>query len=297
MPDHSSRFYTARLRLSAAVAGAIAAAALALGLGLAPARAVAEETPPAEAAISYPPYPDVWGRELPYPVDGSYYLDQEVFEAPDGRVIVNIDASPSDSGESEYRVLDFFSGEMWAVDKKTSAEIAYGGEYRRMLEWDLILADGGWLENESHRVSNCTITYDLHFIKYDRKGKIVADKMLVYLYDRLVRVLVNPYCEISGGRDHFYQNWRQIEPAFAPLKDGTFLAYDTRGPFIVRFDPDLNAPFIDNRRLFLLDRAVVMDLVDEALARAGSGLQNVNDVIYDYLIELREDTDNAPTPN
>ena len=43
MPDHSSRFYTARLRLSAAVAGAIAAAALALGSGLVPARAVAEE--------------------------------------------------------------------------------------------------------------------------------------------------------------------------------------------------------------------------------------------------------------
>ena len=252
----------------------------------------------ADEAAPFPPYPDVWGRELPYPADGSYYLDQEVFEAPDGRVIVNIAASPQGSNEFEFRVLDFFSGEMRTIDKKISYDIRSGGKHKRLLEWNLNLADGGRLENESHRVSNCTITYDLHFIKYDRKGKIVADKMLIHLYDRLVRVGVNPYCEISGGRAHFYQNWRQIQPAFARLKDGTFLAYDTDGAFVARFDPDLNSPFIDNNRhLFLLDYQVVMDLVDEALARAGSGLQNVNDVIYDYLIELREDTDNAPTPD
>ena len=272
----------------AGVAGALVAAALALGLGLAP--AVAEEPPAGEASEPFPPYPDVWGRELPYPGDGSYSIHQEVFEAPDGRVIVSIYASPLRSDEFEYRVLDFFSGEMRTIDKKISYDIRSGGKHKRLLEWNLNLADGGRLENESSgRFGSCTVTYDLHFVKRNRNGEVVADKMLLYLYDRPVRVGIVPYCEISGDRAHFHQNWQQIEPAFAPLKDGTFLAYDTRGPFIVRFDPDLNAPFIDNKRLFLLDRAVVMDLVDEAFARDGPSLQNIDDVIYDYLIKLREE--------
>ena len=69
MSDYPARFHTARLRFLAGVAGAIVAAALALGLGLAP--AVAEEPPAGEASEPFPPYPDVWGRELPYPGAGS----------------------------------------------------------------------------------------------------------------------------------------------------------------------------------------------------------------------------------
>ena len=289
MPDHSSRFYTARLRLPAAVAGVITAAALG------PVPAVAEEPPAGEAAEPYPPYPEVWGRELPYPGDDSYSIHQEVFEAPDGRVIVDIYASPLRSDEFEFRVLDFFSGEMRTIDKKTSYDIRSGGKHKRLYTLDIELADGGRLTYESRRVSNCTVTYNIHYVKRDRDGEIVADKMLLHLYDRPVRVGVDPYCEISSDRAHFHQNWRQVGLAFAPLKDGTFLAYD--GPFIIRFDPDLNAPFIDNKRLFLLDRAVVMDLVDEGFARDGPSLQNIDDVIYDYLIKLREETTNAPTPN
>ena len=303
MSNHLSRFRTARLRFLAALSGAIVAAALAFGLGLAPAwaaEAPASAPPAGEAAEPYPPYPEVWGRELPYPADGSYYIHQEVFEASDGRVIVSITTRrrKPPTREFEFHVLDFFSGEMRVVDDKVISDIEFGGKYKPLLEWDLILADGGGIENKSHRVSNCTITYDLHFIKHDKKGRVVADKMLVYLYDRPVRVDVDPYCEISGDRAHFHQNWQQIQPAFAPLKDGTFLAYYTRGAFTVRFDPDLNSPFIDNnRRLFLLDYQVVMDLVDEAFARDGPSLQNIDDVIYDYLIKLREETTNGPTPN
>ena len=285
MSDHLSRFRAARLRLLAAISGVIVAAALALGLG--PVPAVAEEPPAGEASEPFPPYPDVWGRELPYPGDGSYSIHQEVFEAPDGRVIVSIYASPLRSDEFEYRVLDFFSGEMRTIDKKISYDIRSGGKHKRLYALDIELADGGRLTYKSHRVSNCTVTYNIHYVKRDRDGEIVADKMLLYLYDRPVRVDVNPYCEISSDRAHFHQNWRQVGLAFAPLKDGTFLAYD--GPFIIRFDPDLNSPFIDNKRLFLLDREVVMDLVDEAFARDGPSLQNIDDVIYDYLIKLREE--------
>ncbi len=289
MSNYPARFHTARLRLSAVSAGAImavmAAAALALGLGLA--LAVAEEPQATEAAKPFPPYPEVWGRELPYPADGSYYIHQEVFEASDGRLIVDIAASPLRSDEFEFRVLDFFSGEMRIIDKETHYDIRSGGKHKRLYALDIELADGGRLTYESRRVSNCTVTYNIHYVKRDKEGKIVADKMLLHLYDRPVRVGVDPYCEISGDRAHFHQNWRQVGLAFAPLKDGTFLAYD--GPFIIRFDPDLNSPFIDNKRLFLLDRAVVMDLVDEAFARDGPSLQNIDDVIYDYLIKLREE--------
>ena len=279
MSDYPASFRIAGLRFLSVSAGAIMAAALALGLGLAP--AVAEEPPAGEASEPFPPYPDVWGRELPYPGDGCYSIH------PDGRVIVSIYASPLRSDEFEYRVLDFFSGEMRTIDKKISYDIRSGGKHKRLYALDIELADGGRLTYKSHRVSNCTVTYNIHYVKRDRDGEIVADKMLLYLYDRPVRVDVNPYCEISSDRAHFHQNWRQVGLAFAPLKDGTFLAYD--GPFIIRFDPDLNSPFIDNKRLFLLDRAVVMDLVDEAFARDGPSLQNIDDVIYDYLIKLREE--------
>ena len=67
MPDHSSRFYTARLRLSAAVAGAIAAAALALGSGLVPARAVAEE------GARYFAREEAWHESS---TDGRHYIDR-----------------------------------------------------------------------------------------------------------------------------------------------------------------------------------------------------------------------------
>ena len=63
------------------------AALVAAALMIAASIAIAAEEG-ADVVRKYPPYPDVWGRVLPFPNlgNGHYYINTEAYERPDGTV-------------------------------------------------------------------------------------------------------------------------------------------------------------------------------------------------------------------
>ncbi len=277
-----SRIMAGLVKLGAAFAVLLLAAAIA-----GPGAAFAAEDA-AKVVRKYPPYPDVWGRLLPFPNDGSYYISAKAYERDDGHILIKT-YSGSKLGDQKhiFHVLDFFTGRF--KEDKSGIDFLRHPKYRRLLEFDLTLPDGSRIEHKNESFSNCRETWDVHIVKRARDGQITADKMLLALYDRPVRTGIMRHCALSEGADHYIAKWRQLEPAFALLRDGTVLAYDIGSVFSIRLDGDLRSPFLThNPKLFLVDREEVLTIVKQALRRPGPPLQNVDDAVYDYLMKLKK---------
>ncbi len=276
MSDYPARFHTARLRLLAAVAGVIAAAALALGLGLAPARAVAEETPPAEAAISYPPYPyEVWGRQLPIKTPIQRATPVEALAAPDGDVIFAFK-----DGETAG-TLAFFSGRLEmgqeAYQKAVETlpklpmkeEIKLGGT-RKYVSWHSRQFDQGTCcghydqeEGNYHGFGPEIILYvDNTPSRYYYFGSntILMKQVIIYLEEPRKPPYQNEW-EKQNPNMQFDEYVFSLQFDFIPLpnyknplpfvefpkylKNTEFLGFSREAGLVIKFEPDLTSFFID----------------------------------------------------
>ena len=96
-------------------------------------------------------------------------------------------------------------------------------------------------------------------------------------------------CALSNGADHYFAKWQQLDGLISRLSDGTLLYYSGDAPVIIRFRPDLTSPFVESHRnLFMVDRARILEVVKKALHLPGLPLQNVDDAVYEYLLNLKK---------
>lgn len=134
--------------------------------------------------------------------------------------------------------------------------------------------------------NRCGNNYSYTLEKRDRSGDILLNKMLFLLYDNPASTEIWSACSIAGDLDHYTGFADALYPTFVPLEDGTFLAVDFE--LVIRLRSDLTSPYIDNKRLFLVDTAVIDRLVEKAYARPGQAIQNANDAIRDYFFILKK---------
>ncbi len=244
----------------------------------------------------YPPYPDIWGRVLPVPEHLASTNSTRFFDNPDGdRLILFVyDEAPSSRGGDhfEWRTLTFFGGELKKIDAVESDRITRtywdtGWGYKHSKVDKITFANGDVLSrgNRDFGGKRCWSNYSNTLVKKDSTGRVVFNKMLFSYSDKPTRVEIWESCDIAGDKDHYLASINAVYPHLVPLEDETFLAVASE--LIIRFKPDLTSPFVDNRRLFLVDTAVIDRLVEEAYARPGQAIQNANDAIRDYLLKLK----------
>jgi hypothetical protein len=240
----------------------------------------------------YPPYPDFWGRELPVP-EGSM-PGVRVYDNPDGDRLIRIVFDKTTKGveRPEWWTLAFFGGELKEIDVEEADRLfrAYRktGFFRKSIADKVIFANGDVIQYGKREFggNRCGSNYTYTIDKLNRAGKVLLSKMLFRTYHPPVRNEIWSSCDIAAGYEHYIAYADAILPDFVPLEDGTFLVHTYEDKFVVRFRPDLTSPYIDNKKLFLVDTAEIDRIVAQAYAGDGMGIQKANDAIRDYLTTL-----------
>jgi len=232
-------------------------ALLALGVYLLvmPAPALAAEKPAGNKI--YPPYPDVWGREMPIPKDatGVVFADN-VFEGPDGHILVGAWYRNRPGGEAGSRYLyDFFKGRVfkeWPAQKGPDSDIdkmyrfIEANGYRRLenvvgyYSTDRIpIPNGGHFGSAD---GDTIFRSSLRRFKPD--GSELYRWTIFYLFDHAYYSTGRAASDIFGGRRFAYFRASAIHPKLYPLRDGTFLLAGSRRSVFIRFKGDLSSPYI-----------------------------------------------------
>lgn len=258
--------------------------------------ALAATVAAAEEVKKYPPYPEVWGRELPAPEDVNVYT--RAYPGEDGEMLFGFSywKTLSPGNGSQERQWDafffkFFEGTLQPLADKEANDIFRSLRGEELNKRRLVFEDGGTVEWKALRYGGpkCGVLFNSHIVRKDKEGNVLQDKMLFHLYEKPVQWRVNRYCEISGGRDHIDLQFESILSTFTLLADETFLAYGLEGRFVIRFDREMRSPYVEARpNLFLVDTSAIEAIIEEADRRPGSALQNESDAALAYLLEVKE---------
>jgi len=248
----------------------------------------------------YPPYPDVWGYEFPWPGNEDRYSAIDIKRIANGdyiatyvsnrKEIIRKDGSCCDY-INKYEGVSFFSGKIFPED-----------EYKTIPRENVrtskkIIMDGGNIIEQISIATSGSCSdpfYDYYIIKKDSKGKIVEKKMLLYFYAKPKKTDINRYCERNNSykKDYFFKSVENVYVKFCPLEDGTFFVYDPEGNFIIRFDENFNTktPLI-NKRIFLINRLDYEKIYNRQAKEGKINDQQMNDAIANYILDLRKEGD------
>ena len=245
-------------------------------------------------AKKYPPYPDVWGYELPWRDMDDREVRLDITKTDDGDYFVTyitakkqvkrLDGSCCDV-HFKYAGLSFFGNirkdieeteydKFWQAHKRITFS-----DYR-----EVNFKDDSMIRQESHDHPKCYVFAPYTLARYGKGG---AYKTLLYLRDKPRKRKINPNCEsvLGLGRDHIFEQVEPVYSRFVPLEDDTFLVYDFSGNFIIRFTKDLETKYPLNERIFLLDAEVVDKIRSES-----ANIQIANDNLVAYLLKLKNQT-------
>ncbi|MCG8510720.1 MAG: hypothetical protein MI741_15975 [Rhodospirillales bacterium] len=243
----------------------------------------------ADPIKKYPPYPDVWGRELP---DARAEMNfSTLFSDPTGRVVVFFnDSSPKHLGKR--MVLDYFTGEIReSIEGERDSWIRRTrenpGEYRRH-GMEIVLGSNDFIDSRDRNLLGrfCWHNFNSKFWRADallNASAIKYNKMLFTILDDPVTreqefdcgFFHEPFAVTYRVRSHFV--------VFLPLEDGTFLISSDSLPVVIRMRQDLTSPFIRSRKYFLVDTS----LIDSIEERVEYNLHRSNEIIFDLLNDLR----------
>ena len=255
----------------------------------------------------YPPYPDVWGYELPWPEKNSRHSGTMIFKKGDGDYVAmyikQITKVRRKNGSCcdlkyEHAGQSFFSGKKW--DGKEVGDFAeqhredrVPREFGKPNPW--ILTDGSELQRKTKGADRCLNYLDWYLVLLDPEKKVVAEKHLIYLLEEPIKT---PVCYPSERNENLVGKQRTVtmrvqgvEPYIISLEDGTFLLYDQDGNIIMRFDRDCNTKSeLLNRRVFVVDRQAMDAFVLEYIKRRNLDYndQTLNDAVYAYVANLKK---------
>ncbi|PYV83770.1 MAG: hypothetical protein DMG05_25555 [Acidobacteria bacterium] len=277
------------------------ALALVTGVGVSAQMGPAEPQPQVQAgdqakeksvAKKYPPYPDVWGYELPWPAKDDRNVLFNVFSLPEGDYFVTYvkslrKAKRKDGTCCDFKMthaaFNFFSGQK--RDLSGDELDAFGrandknrlqGELRKIL-----FSDGSSIEQEG-RGHNCYEPFPYSILRKNKDGVVSINKKLLYLLPNSRKVQINggrcadPATTIDKKVEEVYARFMQIE-------DETFILYDTGGNFILRFDKELNTNYRLNNSIFLVD----MERIEKIKEVQNYDPQATQDGISQYLLDLK----------
>ncbi len=290
------RFSLEKMRVGSIVVG-VALAALAMG---------ASGTEQATATKKYPPYPDVWGYELPWPAKNNRQSAIMIFKKDDGDYVAmyierihNKRRKDGSCCEQKYQFsgISFFSREKWDGDEvgrfaENHRQDRVPQRFSQPNPW--ILKDGTELRQGGVSQGPCPNKLAWYLMMLDKEKNILAEKRLIYLLERSIKMPVAYPCErnelLVSKQDQVTMRVQGVEPYIIPLDDGTFLLYDQGGNILVRFDRNFTTKSeLLNRNVFVVDRQDMDVFVAQYLKERNLDYndQTANDGAYDYVAHIK----------
>lgn len=247
----------------------------------------------------YPPYPDVWGYEFPWPGKGDRDSSIKVNKVPNGDFLVTYVKKRSKVKEvfkNEYEGVYFFSAKKIMFRSEDNyfnflAKISEG----KTGEYNVVLKEGSKVESINKRnpmTDRCPHPFeDRYLLIRDSKAEIISKKFIVYIYDTPYKDYLGneKYCERNESypKDYIFRKVDNVRAAFVQLEDNTFLLFDMRGNFIIRFDNSLfTKSNLINNKVFLIERDLYEKIVSKLKETHD---QAINDALENYLIKLRKE--------
>ncbi len=232
----------------------------------------------ASATQKYPPYPDVWGYELPGAMPNLY-------KKPDGEIVVAYSKRVWNADgdiKLSFAALEFFSGKKW--DLHGGELNALSDQYEKYkLSSAITFSDGSVIKQESEGHVKCFVAFAFALVKRDKAGKLIANKTLVHIPDKPRTFEIGPeMCRDGEGKDSFKETVETIYSYLVPLEDETFLVYDRSLNFVLRVDKDLNLYYKPYGRFFLIDR----DIIKKLTARKAEA--DKVQAVYKHVTALKE---------
>ena len=179
----------------------------------------------------YPPYPDVWGYELPFPNlgNGHYYIDPEAYEQADGTIAIHIYSGPRMKPGirriPRYQILNFFAGTWRSSNQNEFRNLEKSGVHKKLEgPWGKYPADRwrswkftgeGGAEFQIERIlrfglkcPNVSGFYAEDYFRIrDETDVVVGERMFVALYDRPVQMEVRDTCPAISKKHPTFQAW------------------------------------------------------------------------------------------
>jgi len=254
----------------------------------------------AEEKKKYPPYPDVWGYEFPWPAEGSRYSGINVFEMPDGDFMVTYTKKRTRTDNKiEFSGILFFSQKKVDFPPQEYENFPKKHEKRMVGAHHVVLDGDIELSQTADCLGKCCPSFSRHLMekKDIRSGEILARKNSIYFLEKPLKMYIDSAisCENMPGwqkaeDQYYYTHVFWTYPMFVPLKDSTFLLLDKIGNFIIRFDKNFNSKSdLLNRRIFLINRNTIKSLEDKLLREKRFNDQIYSNEIYNYLMELKKE--------
>jgi hypothetical protein len=277
--------------------------ALAVMLAAIPAGAVdilQKQTKPQTAETQtrkYPPYPDVWGYR--FPMSERFRSSQiRVHKMSNGDYGVTylIDISKKD-GPPEWRLegIYFFSGKK--IESKDLERIKMDRNIRgKIVGQSDIRIDNEISWERDQACFSCCPEYSQHPITKYAPYRTNEQLSIVYFSDEPIRqgyFEPSEKCIGQGGWQRFgdkvyYQQVFAVFPIFVPLKDGTFLLYDSFGNIIIRLDKDFKSKSDLFRNIFIVNTADIKTLEKRLFEMDIFNRQTYDKVVAVYIKALKK---------
>lgn len=247
-------------------------------------RSLADDSSP-----TFPPYPDVWGREFKIP-SGARPLDFDFFHSNKDIIVGMAYVSKTSSIKTVGRT--FFN---WT-------EVNYQDNDWEELRDQLLEPPFSFqISGERHIYSSCPepprclpdMNWSCRFgIYYDNNDKPEIEKMLFISYTKPEVAKLHPDCEsVYGPLPDYIVKVRSVPIFFNMLEDGTFLM-DVEN-IVIRFDQKLESPYVTKHpRLTLVDAHEVDAFIDKWMKNSYNGF--IDDGVVEFqkrLGQLVQDTE------
>jgi hypothetical protein len=271
-------------------------------------------TPALAAETLQPPYPDIWGRELPGVARFFTPMDDDIVTA------FSVTQPDQKFEAGEFWLEGFFGGHRrqssfaeFEALYHAAANSAQGlGTFSN--SGRIGFADGSAITVEElvrHRDDRWTCDVPVPaMVKRNAAGKVLWRKIMVRLLNRPVQAKADGNCKDAGQPYTIkVEFWSLTYNELYGLADGPFLARfngvadydanlgDARGSggdrrFVIRFDAELGSPFLSMLTdVIVADAAllgpVIADAVKHPQRNAAAGRSHFHDRVYETLRKLK----------
>ncbi|SHK49842.1 hypothetical protein [Thermocrinis minervae] len=240
-----------------------------------------EEKQGGQIEKKYPPYPDVW--EWMFPIEKGTYIAPSLIKLQTGDYVVIkrrfIGATITSEKSIPVACYLLFENQQLPMDeceklhdcaiynkncdflKQKNAKIieeSYLKDEFPIYSGDVMLDLGGI----SMGSPKCSMGYKSIVLKNVKENKIILSVVPVYLYDKPIKVYINPYCEwnwdYNYSKDYILSpiSFGDVFSGIYPLEDGNFLMkinMGKSGVYFIRFDSMMQTKSsIVGRRIFFI---------------------------------------------